>query len=195
MVISRREIFGPVRHFWTDVASLVQPSHLGLDCLCCATQGNEVQYSPPTAEKHPPPPPTPSVPAIVTVHEAASGVLIGTVRGTSWTVAACCRKYVSAPPRGTGRARRTCWAASSLRTFLNALKSRVSCLSPGSLIDAHLKPYQIGRLQERRVCKTSACKKIVPMAAEFSSSVAEEQEYFPWVQSSLRFPFLTVSCG
>lgn len=60
----------------------------------------------------------PSVPAIVTVHEAASGVLIGTVRGTSWTVVACCRKYVSAPPRGTGRARRTCTEDVLGRVFL-----------------------------------------------------------------------------
>lgn len=73
--------------FCTDVASLLQPSHLALGCLCCTPQGNEVQYAPPLQKNILPP--LLSVPAIVAVQEAASGGIIRNVLGTSWTVEVC----------------------------------------------------------------------------------------------------------
>lgn len=117
--------------FCTDVASLVQPSHLGLGCFCCFTQGSEVQYSPPPALKNIPP-------------CSRFLPLSLNTRLLAW------RKHVSGAWSGTGSAWRRAVAASSSRTFLNALKGPCF-LRFSRLVDrSPLSHYRIARLQERR---------------------------------------------
>lgn len=83
-------------------------------------------------------PPLLSVPAIVTVREAASGGIIRNVRGTSWTVAARCRKYASGPLRQTGSARRRAVAGACCVLLMDilVLKGCASCVGPLWSIDA-----------------------------------------------------------
>lgn len=168
------------RTFSTDVASLVQPSHLGLGCLCRSTQGNEVQYSP-----LPPPlknnlPPLLSVPAIVTVHEAASGVIIRNVWGTSCTGVGSCRKYVFGRWSQTGSAWRRAEAGACC-VFLTDILERTTgpCfLCFPRVVDRYpLKHYQLECLQERRAFQGVSSLQMVPVALESSSSIAENKSF------------------
>lgn len=111
----------------------------------------------PHLEKNTPPPPPPlSVPAIVTVREAASGGIIRNVRGNF--LYCCCRKYVSGPWNRTGSARRR-----ARRVFLTDIPECAEgprFLRRSRVVDrCPPRCYQIERPQERSAFQDVSCER------------------------------------